>query len=110
MRLFGKVDGNVDRLDRAAWLTVPFDLSFATGISGEATLTFSPAGKLEGWAAVAGTALLTFSPAATVERAVSGLLQRGSLDDPPLYRRQGETTGAGLRRPPSGTSGLYRRQ
>ena len=26
MRLFGKVDGVIDRLDRAGWLTMPFDL------------------------------------------------------------------------------------
>lgn len=28
MRLFGKVDGTIDRLDRAAWLTTIFDLAF----------------------------------------------------------------------------------
>lgn len=27
MRLFGKVDGVIDRYDRAGWLTMPFDLS-----------------------------------------------------------------------------------
>jgi hypothetical protein len=29
MRLFGKVAGRVDRLDRAGWLTMPFDLALA---------------------------------------------------------------------------------
>lgn len=29
MRLFGKRDGAVDRLDRAEWLTPPFDLAFS---------------------------------------------------------------------------------
>lgn len=29
MRLFGKVDGVIDRFDRAEWLTMPFDLAFA---------------------------------------------------------------------------------
>ena len=28
MRLFGKVDGTIDRHDRAAILTLPFDLAF----------------------------------------------------------------------------------
>lgn len=28
MRLFGQVDGAVDRRDRAGWLTPPFDLAF----------------------------------------------------------------------------------
>ena len=28
MRLFGKVDGTVDRYDRAGWLTPIFDLAF----------------------------------------------------------------------------------
>lgn len=28
MRLFGKVDGAIDRFDRAGWLTLPFDLAF----------------------------------------------------------------------------------
>jgi len=27
MRLFGKVDGTIDRFDRAGWLTWPFDMS-----------------------------------------------------------------------------------
>lgn len=31
MRLFGKVDGSIDRYDRAEWLTGPFDLAFAAG-------------------------------------------------------------------------------
>lgn len=31
MRLFPKVDGAVDRYERAAWMTVPFDLSWLTG-------------------------------------------------------------------------------
>lgn len=29
MRLFGKVDGTIDRFDRAGWMTGPFDLAFA---------------------------------------------------------------------------------
>lgn len=29
MRLFGKVDGHINRFDRAGWLTTPFDLAFA---------------------------------------------------------------------------------
>lgn len=28
MRLFGKVDGAIDRYDRAGWLTMPFDKAF----------------------------------------------------------------------------------
>ena len=28
MRLFGKVDGSINRFDRADWLTMPFDLSW----------------------------------------------------------------------------------
>jgi len=28
VRLFGKVDGRIDRLDRAVWLTLPFDMGF----------------------------------------------------------------------------------
>lgn len=28
MRLFGKVDGTIDRYDRAEWLSLPFDLAF----------------------------------------------------------------------------------
>lgn len=27
MRLFGSVDGRIDRLDRAGWMTPPFDLT-----------------------------------------------------------------------------------
>lgn len=27
MRLFGKVSGTIDRLDRAGWITAPFDLA-----------------------------------------------------------------------------------
>lgn len=30
MRLFGKVDGVVNRYDRAEWLSIPFDLAFAS--------------------------------------------------------------------------------
>lgn len=30
MRTVAKVDGNVDRFDRALWLTPPFDLAWAT--------------------------------------------------------------------------------
>jgi hypothetical protein len=33
MRLFGKVDGTVDRFDRAEWLTPPFDLAFSTAVA-----------------------------------------------------------------------------
>lgn len=29
MRLFGKVDGIIDRYDRAEWMTPPFDGAFA---------------------------------------------------------------------------------
>lgn len=29
MRLFGVVDGTVDRFDRAGWMTPPFDVAFA---------------------------------------------------------------------------------
>lgn len=32
MRLFGIVDGSVDRYDRAQWLTIPFDLAFQQNI------------------------------------------------------------------------------
>jgi len=32
MRLFGKVDGTIDRFDRAGWLTLPFDLAFAAAV------------------------------------------------------------------------------
>jgi hypothetical protein len=28
VRLFGKVNGVIDRFDRAAWMTPPFDLAF----------------------------------------------------------------------------------
>jgi hypothetical protein len=30
MRLFGRLDGTIDRYDRADWLTPPFDLAFST--------------------------------------------------------------------------------
>jgi hypothetical protein len=30
MRLFGKVDGTIDRFDRAGWLTPPFDMAFSS--------------------------------------------------------------------------------
>jgi hypothetical protein len=30
VRLFGIVDGSVDRYERAAWLTCPFDLALST--------------------------------------------------------------------------------
>lgn len=30
MRLFGRVDGQINREDRAGWLSCPFDLAFAT--------------------------------------------------------------------------------
>ena len=32
MRLFGKVDGSVDRYDRAEWLSMPFDLAWANAV------------------------------------------------------------------------------
>lgn len=32
MRLFGKVDGAIDRFDRAEWLTGPFDLSWGAPV------------------------------------------------------------------------------
>ena len=34
MRLFGKVDGSVDRYDRAGWLSCPFDLAFLVATQG----------------------------------------------------------------------------
>ena len=33
MRLFGKVDSAVDRFERAAWLTLPFDLALTAASS-----------------------------------------------------------------------------
>jgi hypothetical protein len=33
MRLFGKVDGVVDRYDRAGWLTMPFDRAWAAPVA-----------------------------------------------------------------------------
>lgn len=38
MRLFGKVDGTIDRYDRADWLSMPFDLAFGSA----ATLVYGP--------------------------------------------------------------------
>lgn len=35
MRLFGKVDGAINRYDRAAWLTVPFDLALTAPVQEE---------------------------------------------------------------------------
>ena len=37
MRLFGKVDGAINRFDRAAWLTLGFDLALSEA---PATITF----------------------------------------------------------------------
>lgn len=34
MRLFGLVDGQIDRRDRAAWIMPPFDRRLTTGIDG----------------------------------------------------------------------------
>uniref|UniRef100_A0A6M3LAP2 Uncharacterized protein n=1 Tax=viral metagenome TaxID=1070528 RepID=A0A6M3LAP2_9ZZZZ len=34
MRLFGIVDGSVDRYERASLLTMPFDLAFSTAAAG----------------------------------------------------------------------------
>lgn len=33
MRLFGKVDGDINRYDRAGWLTPPFDYSLLTDVA-----------------------------------------------------------------------------
>lgn len=41
MRLFGKVDGSVDRYDRAWLLTCPFDM--ALGVLGALSVTLSAA-------------------------------------------------------------------
>lgn len=35
MRLFGKIDGAINRYDRAEWLTLPFDLAFETPVETE---------------------------------------------------------------------------
>lgn len=32
MRLFGKVDGAINRFDRAMWLTCPFDLALSAPV------------------------------------------------------------------------------
>ncbi len=41
MRLFGIVDGTVDRFDRAGWLTMPFDIAFAPLVTGPFTVVAS---------------------------------------------------------------------
>jgi len=41
MRLFGKVDGVVDRFDRAGWLSLPFDLAWTTASYNPYTMTAS---------------------------------------------------------------------
>lgn len=33
MRLFGKVDGAIDRFDRAEWLSMPFDLAWEAPVA-----------------------------------------------------------------------------
>lgn len=38
MRLVAKVDGSVDRFDRAVWLTMPFDLALFTPALGSIIL------------------------------------------------------------------------
>ena len=41
MRLFGKADSIIDRLDRAQWLTGPFDLRFAAPVAAHPERTFA---------------------------------------------------------------------
>ena len=66
MRLFGKVNGTIDRFDRAQWMTPPFDLALASITLGpfqvEAGQFFSPgaaAGEVHSPGAVAGE---TYTP------------------------------------------------
>lgn len=41
MRLFGKIDGSVNRFDRAQWLTSPFDLAFVAPAVGTPERVFA---------------------------------------------------------------------
>lgn len=40
MRLFGKVDGNIDRHDRAEWLSLPFDLAWLNSIASKLFIVY----------------------------------------------------------------------
>lgn len=42
MRLFGKVDGAIDRYDRAGWFTQPFDLAFKLSVVTPITVRRGP--------------------------------------------------------------------
>jgi hypothetical protein len=42
MRLFGKIDGKIDRFDRAGWLTMPFDLAFSMRFTAPAVIRRAP--------------------------------------------------------------------
>lgn len=73
MRLFGKVDGTIDRFERASWLTMPFDLEL-----GEASTSTGPGCRLvRGMADVPGLA--------RGEADVFGV-RRGMADVPGLVR------------------------
>ena len=41
MRLFGKIDGSINRFDRAQWLTSPFDLAFLAPVVGAPERVFA---------------------------------------------------------------------
>jgi len=41
MRLFGKIDGSINRFDRAQWLTCPFDLAFLAPVVGAPERVFA---------------------------------------------------------------------
>ena len=57
MRLFGKVNGKIDRFDRAGWFTRRFDLAFADIIEGPFQIAAGQgfnAGTIAGQAKTAG--------------------------------------------------------
>ncbi len=41
MRLFGKIDGSVNRFDRAQWLTCPFDRALVAPVAGAPERVFA---------------------------------------------------------------------
>jgi hypothetical protein len=60
MRLFGLVDGLIDRRDRAQWLTPPFDRRLSTGIAGPYRIAAAAPQSLtaeQGQAVIAGSVL-----------------------------------------------------
>lgn len=69
MRLFGKTDSTLDRFDRAALLTIPFDIALTTTSAVFAGQVYTPGAKVGQVYSAGALAGQVFTPGAEIGQA-----------------------------------------